>query len=442
MLLSNDGSEPMREIHPMAKRTILSRIIDALSHYHINDKSVPLLDEEGHEKVFAIFKSFPNNVQKELESYLGGLGLWGFILDFLHLKGPYNEYDEGTALDQIFNLDDLAAELLEQIQSLPYDYFALIELPFEHLGRTEHYIEIAPGMALWQTQEIELVGYKVPELVFDSHYRGTGLLSTQMRPYKLQPGRVYLRIQAAGYLSEFGRYPIINNILDIMRSFIGCCISIDLFKKGSDQTSIASEVMVSYFLQSDEAKFVRAGFIRDAEARLINRLSIPGEQFKSPIPAILSMIAEREPPEISGVDGMESKWLINRLTPVKNIFEHQNDEYAKRILNATQWYFDGDVRGFNVLGYILTMTAIETLLGDPTPPGNLTQFLANRCAFLIGRGGHERNLVIKNFLKIYETRSKILHRGARELSSDEYTQLGLLRYYLERALKVEISRLS
>ncbi len=72
----------------------------------------------------------------------------------------------------------------------------------------------------------------------------------------------------------------------------------------------------------------------------------------------------------------------------------------------------------------------------------LSELLANRCAYLIANDRKQRDETLANFRRIYETRSKIVHRGKNRLTSEETADLSLLEWMCGRVIQEELGLLS
>lgn len=105
---------------------------------------------------------------------------------------------------------------------------------------------------------------------------------------------------------------------------------------------------------------------------------------------------------------------------------------GSRLQLAANWYFDSFSVQNDLLAFVQATVCSEILLGyDKTGADyselGLTELLANRCAYLIASSHDQRTKTIKDFRRIYKTRSEIVHQGKQRLSEKERGDLGLLR---------------
>ncbi len=93
------------------------------------------------------------------------------------------------------------------------------------------------------------------------------------------------------------------------------------------------------------------------------------------------------------------------------------NDYSRRLFTACLWLFRSNVSN-RLLDVILESTiALEVLLGDREASEGLglTNLLANRCAFLLGKTADERGALINEFKSIYAIRSQIVHSGLHKM---------------------------
>src|SRR5207247_8863093 len=126
--------------------------------------------------------------------------------------------------------------------------------------------------------------------------------------------------------------------------------------------------------------------------------------------ALHPFFAEKIPP------GHRPKWALKDLTDIGAVMaQHADDD---RLLRAAQWLFDSYAATNPLLAFVQATTSLEILLGDKglSDLMGLGALLANRCAFLIGRSRSQRDKIMAEFNRIYDTRSKIVHVGYPRLA--------------------------
>lgn len=112
-----------------------------------------------------------------------------------------------------------------------------------------------------------------------------------------------------------------------------------------------------------------------------------------------------------------------------------------KIRATARWLMNSYLSENDLLAYIQATTAIEILLGEKkyTDTLGIQNLIANRLAYSIANSPEERNEIIKKFIKIYETRSDIVHNGAEEIDHAKKENLKQLQIYVRRLLLHEIN---
>ncbi|WP_114193326.1 HEPN domain-containing protein [Edaphovirga cremea] len=113
---------------------------------------------------------------------------------------------------------------------------------------------------------------------------------------------------------------------------------------------------------------------------------------------------------------------------------------AKRIKSAIDWYMNSKFMTDNTMSFIQICMGLEALLGEGDKnEGNLTSALADRCAYLIGKGMADRRQIKATFKKIYTLRSEIVHGSTNQLTfSDQklsFTALTYLNTIIQKELR-------
>lgn len=112
-----------------------------------------------------------------------------------------------------------------------------------------------------------------------------------------------------------------------------------------------------------------------------------------------------------------------------------------KIRSTARWLMNSYLSENDLLAYIQATTAIEILLGEKkyTDTLGIQTLISNRMAYSIANSPEERNKIINNFNKIYETRSNIVHNGVEAIEHKEKEYLKLLQDYVHRLLLHEIN---
>jgi len=108
-------------------------------------------------------------------------------------------------------------------------------------------------------------------------------------------------------------------------------------------------------------------------------------------------------------------------------------------MRAAQWLFDSYANKSSLLAFVQAAVSLEILLGEHSMSDivGVGALLSNRCAYLIGDSSQEREVIMRDFARIYDTRSKIVHRGKSRLSHADQDDLYRLRQLCERVILKE-----
>jgi hypothetical protein len=148
--------------------------------------------------------------------------------------------------------------------------------------------------------------------------------------------------------------------------------------------------------------------------------------------------------ELNGRLDSETKktaWMRRRLQEIACVFQSKHN--TEKLRSAAQWLFDSYCGRNELLSFIQTAVVMEILLGDKSISDlmGLGGLLRNRCAYLIGTSHKQRGEILNDFKKIYDVRSKIVHRGKSRLNLHERTLFSKLQWMCQRVIQEEVKLL-
>lgn len=126
--------------------------------------------------------------------------------------------------------------------------------------------------------------------------------------------------------------------------------------------------------------------------------------------------------------------LFRDLGVLLNLTDDTSD--AIRIKTALEWEFESNRSENQTVSFVQACIGLEALLGDNDQDEPLVTRLADRCAYLLGKGGAARADLRKKFRSMYDIRSKLIHGRKARLDPHERRQLpmvGLVRMLADRA---------
>jgi hypothetical protein len=140
-------------------------------------------------------------------------------------------------------------------------------------------------------------------------------------------------------------------------------------------------------------------------------------------------------------DKEKTEFLANRLSLLARTLSDL--PVNERILLAGRWLLDSSTGKNELLSFVQAAVTLEILLGDKQVSDvmGLGELLRNRCAYLIGKTHAQRDEILSDFRKIYDIRSKIVHRGKDRLNRHERELFFKLRWMVNRVIQEEIERM-
>ena len=114
---------------------------------------------------------------------------------------------------------------------------------------------------------------------------------------------------------------------------------------------------------------------------------------------------------------------------------------AERIRAAVEWSFDSRQSDNETLALIQACIGLEALIGDDSTDEPLTARLADRCAYLLGKGHKDRAKIRKDFKEMYEVRSKVIHGRSQRLNLPDSQQLHFAQFVLTSVITTEANAL-
>ena len=152
------------------------------------------------------------------------------------------------------------------------------------------------------------------------------------------------------------------------------------------------EFRYKYFVSPPESKYII--HIKQSDKWIFERTKNIDRIFAETIGSlVLSNLYDKDEDKLN--------WIIAELNFIKFILS--NLKHTERIILASQWLFESYFGNNELLSYIQATIVIEILLGDKAKSDimGLTELLANRSAYLIGKSFSGREKMLKEFREIY-----------------------------------------
>jgi len=310
-------------------------------------------------------------------------------------------------LEGFGELPQVARRLAESISSLPWAYELLLPT---HLRPADE--------ATFPRQTIFAEGFEM--IVFDSKTAAeyslpaadgyTSALMHLQYPASIEVGRLYFVRRFTGYLPAGEFNPELDYMTHCFKGLLGLLLVDNLLQvNGMRLGPPAAALPIIPFLLTDDG----------------------------------------------GKDLLPLRWLTAEDTDLANGLQFSNAQGNfhgqlagvavafgdTRTRSSARWYLDSFSRTTGAIQRIVSATiSIESLLGDKKQAEKLglTSLLANRLAYLVGHSASHRDDIIRQFERLYDVRSHIVHSGKATLEASEKTTLTDLQELTWYALKRQI----
>jgi hypothetical protein len=130
------------------------------------------------------------------------------------------------------------------------------------------------------------------------------------------------------------------------------------------------------------------------------------------------------------------------LIDVRRYFESRSNEDFEQIAAAIEWYQDSVGADNDTFAYIAACVGLEAILGSHDEQlDSLSKRLADRYAFLMGKGRSHREELRKSYAKVLKLRGLLVHGKAARLAADERPVLAEAQDMLLRLIWKEVHRI-
>ena len=387
---------------------------------------------------------FDENTYKEIYKYIGEAkklkGIWmrdtdlyGLIYkqtsDYLTENIKERWKTSGYLKDIIGDngIKNLSDRIIAYLESIPRKYSIYFELPS------------AKGIGVKEinlTDDISLIE-RVNENDFSEvniESRIGGIYGKVLSGGKLQKEKMYVRIQTQGYADDTFESSAVKKAYSKFKQFILLAKTKGLLVEGERGITTFGDLF-GYRIEQGSPIFVVYDKEPDTEKYLITLPKIVSEY--------ISKLHINE--DILKPDRYENdkvKILQNRLQyPIKLLKTPDTDADTEPIKTAIEWAFDSLTNDNETVAFIQACIGLEAILGDEEeePQKSLQNKLADRCAYLLGKNFSERKKIKEKFIKLYKTRSELIHGRKAELDEERRIFLLFSQDILNRIIWKEIS---
>jgi hypothetical protein len=130
--------------------------------------------------------------------------------------------------------------------------------------------------------------------------------------------------------------------------------------------------------------------------------------------------------------------ITHNLIPIIDFFKAANRPDFISVCAAIEWYQDSRSAENQTFAYLAACIGLEAILGSDNAITGLSKRLADRYAFLLGKGRTEREQLAKEYETVLDVRGRLVHAKAARLTTAELTQLSTAQKMLARVIEHEI----
>ncbi|WP_198675607.1 HEPN domain-containing protein [Aliidiomarina sanyensis] len=322
--------------------------------------------------------------------------------------------------------EQLAARLISGFEELPRRYQFTFKLNSElsaHFHGHEYKLTDSVRLIRPNAEFTELFPLVSGIPGRDRWLHGGGLLGL-VGPKELTGDSLYLQVESHGFVGKWTSTTPEESAVSVLKSVLGTCLAVRAFR----QRYVYSPTTIKQRAYIHEW--------RDNRWRLYDSIELDE--------SVSNIISELVLDDLDGtIDNDQKKraFLTNRLKLLERAWS--DEAINERILLAGKWLLDSYSGKNELLSFVQATVALEILLGEKTVSDliGLGELLRNRCAYLVGKTHAQRNEILDDFKKIYEIRSKIVHRGKDRLKRHEKDLLYTLRWLVSRVIQEELERI-
>lgn len=365
---------------------------------------------------------------KDLEQFVGEQPLSRFVLGCLAQELDARTFD-GDAPEQSLvtalghrGAEELSERLLSDFEALPYHYAVFVAIPRE-VGQ---FLTSNLPNGRFALDRIEVITDPQQLKPYPSEKKTNPILSAILggtMPSGLADDTAYLRLQTAGFLAHYGPTAPLEEVEYRVRAFIGLLLVERIVKVASTPISASKRYLIPY-------RSVASGW------ELLRPHDVDAETSSG----IASIVVE---PDLTRLSSSDQRTIVSEARDRADAIIAAGDS-GLNLLGACQWIFDSYAEQSELLAFVQATVAVEMALGDKAESDviGLAALLGNRCAYLIAKSASQRVRILRDFTRIYDTRSKIVHRGKNRLSTAERFDLDMLRWICARVIKEELKLLA
>ena len=413
-------------LHPDLKQRLVALVTECLPHFVVTNNS--FLDYQRLPELGALDAALPDaksDLRRRLHKLVGETPvktfLLGTIADSLSSR-PFDAEAMATSLSDIEDFADIAAtaaQIVQAFDELPREYEVLVQLRYP---ASDLFKAVVGDSGVRLTSDLRLLKIPATDSPFALQESSDLTFLQSNYPSGVHAEALYVGVTVHGYIPRHGTTSALEYASFAVRSFLGLCMAQRILRRGYSASLGGRHRHYMFVYPSAVAGPARL----EAAHELSFELS---EMFDAlALDSIYTKVEPADRPQL----------ITSVLSDISVAMrEHASDD---RLLRAAQWLFDSNAGSSDLLSFVQAMICLEIALGDKQVSDlmGLGELLANRCAFLVGKTRKQRDDILVDFRRIYNTRSKIVHSGHNRLSAKEVDDLWTLRWLCSRVIQEEM----
>lgn len=424
----------MLNLNPKLKERLTAVLATGIPKFQTNNRK--FLNRLSVLHIWEAVEATPKHgkIKDSLEQYIDEYPIIDFVIDRIsEILHQTQDYDSSSSpalyeLEPFSNPEELAKQLVEELDSLPWSYQISVSLPpsvSSAIRYTGESFSISDRCSLSRIGEAFQNTYPLStgdEKIDDSIHWKSALSLLKLSSTPTWPSdRNVLQFEVEGFIARGSRNNPIYDYERRLKAIFGALIALRVLKFTSHYGSEDKQLSVYFHqLQPDGSYMLRGAYEMDRD----HSYAISGLSRNT-----------------TGEDDWTEKRVIayteKQLELTGKVIDVKRHE---KVTLAAQWLFESHSSRDQLLAFVKAMISLEILLGDKGASDliGIGELIRNRCAYLIGKSHDERDQIMKEFNELYAIRSKIVHTGKARLNIREQSLLGRLRWMCERVLQEEM----
>ena len=430
MKMQTERTMENSSFHGKAREALKKHLENILSSCVI-DKGIVNFDRSKDEDLY----KYINEAKKHKKTWMRDIDLYVLLYkqvsDYLteHNKNRQETSEKVKDIIGEKEVTSLCDKVISFLESIPRKYLVLFELPaVQGLGLKE----------IKLTDDISFV-----ERVSESDFSDIKIPSKSLygRDYTLQEGRLNILISVDGYTDGTLENGAMKKAYSKFRQVIllGKLSGVFVEKNRTISAKFLSFGVPHVFVihELDIKREIYQVTLSKSVLDYISKIELNENTLK---PTALELLLETFENRETFTSNDKAKILQKRFQhPVNLLKIPDNDINAEPLKTAIEWAFDSLTNDNDTVAFIQACIGLEAILGDNNTMENLTNTLADRCAYLLGDSISARKRIRKDFKKLYGIRSKVVHGRKAYLDNDQRYFLNYAQIILKQVIWKEIS---